>query len=283
MNQTKLRTPRHTRLLAYLVVFLIFFGGALIAMYPVLSTFLNNMEHARVARDFSSNLDEIPREQQNESLAAAQAYNSRLGSLPIYDAWNGPDNPVSPEYLDYLSHLADTEVMGQLTIPSIQSNLPIYHGTAGDTLEKGLGHLYGTSLPVGGASTHSALTGHTGMVNATLFDNLIDVVEGDAIYVRTAGQDIKYEVSNIQVVLPHETEALQVVEGEDLLTLITCTPYGVNTHRLLVTGHRVPMDPEEARIFDNAIRVLEPWMILVGSLVLLALLAVLVRVFRKRK
>lgn len=261
---------------------LVFVAGIIIAMYPVLASTLNNMEQARVAREFSGRVDEVPVEQQNTSLEAARDYNARLDSLPLYDAWNGPENPVSPEYEAYLGLLSDTNLMGQITIPSISSNLPIYHGTGEEVLDKGIGHLYGTSLPVGGENTHAALTGHTGMVNATLFNKLDEIATGDPVYIRTVGQDLKYEVSNIQVVLPHETESLRVVPGEDLITLITCTPYGVNSHRLLVTAHRVPMDPEEVRVFDNTIRIIEPWMLAVAGIVLLVLLAVAVRFIRRR-
>lgn len=282
MSQTTTRRPGAGRTAAYVLGVVIFLVGTLIATYPVLSSALNNMEQARVARDYSGQVKELPPEQQSASLLAAQEYNTRLDSLPLYDAWSGPENPISPEYEEYLGHLSDTPVMGQLTLPSIDSNLPIYHGTGEEVLEKGIGHLYGTSLPVGGESTHTSLTGHTGMVNATLFNKLDEVVLGDAVYIRTVGQDLKYEVSNIQVVLPHETESLRVIPGEDLLTLITCTPYGVNSHRLLVTAHRVPMDPAESEVFDKTIRIFEPWMLVVGVIVLLVLLAVVVRLIRKK-
>lgn len=265
-----------SRAVVIIVGVLIFIAGLLTVAYPIVASTLNNIEQARAARGFTGNLESIPPNTQMESLEAAIEYNKRIDQLPIYDAWNGPDNPVSPEYGEYLNHLADTTAMGQITIPAIDVNLPIYHGTDEETLDKGVGHLYGTSLPVGGEGTHSSLTAHTGMVNATLFNNLDQVVVGDVFYVRTVGQDLKYEVRDIDVVLPHETESLEAAPGQDLITLITCTPYGINSHRLLVTGHRVPMDPEEAKVFQDSGAIFEGWMYLVIGIVGAALLIVIV-------
>ena len=137
-------------------------------------------------------------------------------------------------------------VMAWIVIPSIHVSLPVYHGTETRTLADGVGHLFGTSLPIGGPSTHAVLTGHTGLSTATMFDNLTQDKKGDAFYVSSLGQTLKYEVVDIAVVKPEETDSLRKVPGRDLMTLITCTPYGVNSHRLLVTGERVPMDPTAA-------------------------------------
>ena len=137
-------------------------------------------------------------------------------------------------------------VMARIVIPSIHVSLPVYHGTDSRTLADSVGHLFGTSLPIGGPSTHAVLTGHTGLSTATMFDNLNQVKKGDPFYVSSLGQTLKYEVVDITVVKPEETDSLRKVPGRDLVTLITCTPYGVNSHRLLVTGERVPMDPTAA-------------------------------------
>ena len=163
--------------------------------------------------------------------------------------------------------------MATIKIPSIDVNLPIYHGTDTATLDKGVGHLFGTALPVGGESTHTVLTGHTGLGNATMFDQLTSVKMGDYFYIETAGRHLKYQVTDIRVVLPHETESLNKVEGKDLATLITCTPYGVNTHRLLVTGERVPMDEEAVAAEAAQVKgsVMKPWMIAVLASVVVIL------------
>jgi len=170
--------------------------------------------------------------------------------------------PSSAAYADYLSRLSGLGAMARLRIPSIGVDLPVYHSTSDETIAKGIGHLYGTALPVGGVGTHSVLTSHTGMANATLLDHLIDVREGSAIYVDVAGETLAYQVDQIKVVLPTDIEDLAVDPATDLLTVFTCTPYAVNTHRLLVRGHRIAFDPVVAAA-AQPVRpglVMEPWM-----------------------
>ena len=177
--------------------------------------------------------------------------------------------------------------MATVKIPSIDVNLPIYHGTETATLDKGIGHLFGTALPVGGESTHTVLTGHTGLGTATMFDQLTSLKEGDVFYIEVPGRHLKYQVTDIRVVLPNETETLNKVEGKDLATLITCTPYGINTHRLLVTGERVPMDEEAVAAEAAQVKgaVMKPWMIAVLAAVALIIVVstVLWIVSRKRR
>ena len=175
--------------------------------------------------------------------------------------------------------------MATIKIPSINVNLPIYHGTENATLDKGIGHLFGTALPVGGESTHTVLTGHTGLGNATMFDQLTSVKVGDVFYIETAGRHLKYEVTDIRVVLPTETESLNKVDGKDLATLITCTPYGINTHRLLVTGERVPMDDDAVAAEAAQVKgsVMKPWMIAVLASVVVILVIAAVIWLRSRK
>ena len=165
---------------------------------------------------------------------------------PILDPWLESQRPDAPQYQAYLHEMDIDPVMARIVIPSIHVSLPVYHGTDSRTLADSVGHLFGTSLPIGGPSTHAVLTGHTGLSTATMFDNLTQVKKGDAFYVSYLGQTLKYEVVDIAVVKPEETDSLRKVPGRDLITLITCTPYGVNSHRLLVTGERVPMDPTAA-------------------------------------
>ena len=167
-------------------------------------------------------------------------------------------------------------------------SLPVYHGTETRTLADGVGHLFGTSLPIGGSSTHAVLTGHTGLPTATMFDNLTRLRKGDAFYISSLGQTLKYEVTEITVVKPEETDSLRKVPGRDLVTLITCTPYGVNSHRLLVTGERVPMDPtaaaaEEAKALPAP---MQTWMkvIIVAVVIILAVVAgILGRLWWRRR
>ena len=175
--------------------------------------------------------------------------------------------------------------MATVKIPAINVNLPIYHGTESATLDKGIGHLFGTALPVGGESTHTVLTGHTGLGTATMFDQLTSLKEGDVFYIEVPGRHLKYQINDIRVVLPNETETLNKVAGKDLATLITCTPYGVNTHRLLVTGERVPMDEETVAAESAQVKgtVLRPWMIAILIAVAIILLVSAIVWARSRK
>ncbi|WP_237564252.1 class C sortase [Actinomyces sp. 432] len=253
-------------------------AGALVLAYPVLATQHNNARQQAIADQYQAQMDSVSPDVLAAELASADAYNQELASSPILDPWLDQQRPDTPQYQAYLAELDLDEVMAQIVIPKIHVDLPIYHGTDADTLAHGVGHLFGTALPVGGTSTHSVLTGHTGLGSATLFDDLTELEEGDAFYITVAGRTLKYEVNDIRVVLPTETESLNKVPGEDLVTLITCTPYGINTHRLLVTGTRVPMDPVQAAAEKAAATPapMRPWMLwLIGAVVLiLSVLAV---------
>lgn len=262
---------------------LIILLGLAVLMYPVISTQWNNRVQEQVAKQYEQNLTEIPHENVNEAYEAALAYNRSHTDGPILDPWLARISEDNAEYKLYESHLSGVAAMSQLVIPSIDVRLPVYHGTREDTLQKGLGHLYGSALPTGGEGFHSVITGHTGLTTATLFDDLVDVKEGDAIYISTFGKRMKYEVYDIEVVLPDQTESLAAQEGKDLLTLITCTPYGINTHRLLVHAERVPMDPDEEGVLDESTSTIQWWMWVLGGLSLLILLALVWWVLRERK
>lgn len=234
--------------------------GLLVLLYPVVATQWNNAEQLRVAEEYSKFEEETPPDVLAEALESARKYNDTRTTGPILDPWLARVGEDNAGYQAYLAELDMYETMGRIVVPSAQADLPIYHGTTKEVLRKGVGHLFGSDLPVGGESSHSVLTGHTGLSNATLFDNLKDVVEGDAIYVQISGERLKYEVHDIRVVLPNDTEGLGVKQGEDLLTLITCTPYGINSHRLIVTGHRVPMDPVDEQAFEESGLTWQWWM-----------------------
>lgn len=273
-----------------LVLLLLVVAGFAVLLYPVAATYLRNTEQASVADAYRRSQTEISVEERERWIDQASAYNEQTRGIPILDPWLArvsKDNAPYQDYLDQLNPSAtENPVMAVLSIPSIESKLPIYHGTEPDTLEAGIGHLYGSALPIGGEGNHSALTAHTGLTNATLFDRLDDVEMGDAFYLDVLGGTLKYEVHDIQVVLPHEVDSLQPVAGEDLVTLITCTPYGINSHRLLVHGTRVPMDPTESPedAFDTG-RVWQPWMIavLAAAAVIAVIIAALIWRNRRRR
>lgn len=282
----KKKTPLKWRLLTIAPPILLL-AGILVLLYPVFATQYNNARQERIASEFSAVAEQAGPDAVAESLRRADEYNLKASESPILDPWLDAQRPGTAQYQDYLSQLNLNDVMATIKIPSIDVNLPIYHGTDTATLDKGVGHLFGTALPVGGESTHTVLTGHTGLGNATMFDQLTSVKMGDYFYIETAGRHLKYQVTDIRVVLPHETESLNKVEGKDLATLITCTPYGVNTHRLLVTGERVPMDEEAVAAEAAQVKgsIMKPWMIavLASVVVILGIAGVIWLRSRKRK
>lgn len=286
-TQVELKDKQKSPRSSVLPVLLILIGLAVL-LYPVVATQWNNYQQTKVAEDYRAIMEDRAEKDPDsmaKALEAAREYNREGRGGPILDAWSSRDAEGNEEYQAYLEQLSGLPAMAQIVIPSIKVNLPVLHGTSDETLSKAVGHLFGTSLPVGGPDTHAVLTGHTGLTNATLFDNLTEVKEGDAIYLAVFGEKLKYEVHDIEVVLPEETDSLKVQEGKDLLTLITCTPYGINTHRLLVHAHRVPMDPDDSAL-DNAGPPIQWWMwaiLAVAVLVILFLIWWLRRQKRRRE
>ena len=269
------RANRWQVLRRVLLPLLLALAGIAVLLYPVIVTQLNNAEQAQVAQAYAEQEKATPQETLNAELAEAQNYNSSRATGPILDPWLARVAEDNPGYQDYLSRLNLYDAMARVVIPKIKVDLPVYHGTSEDSLKRGIGHLYGSHLPVGGTGTHSVLTGHTGLREATLFDNLHKLEEGDAIYVGVAGEKLKYEVSEIQVVLPDDTDSLVPIPGKDLITLVTCTPYGINSHRLLVTAHRVPLEPGDDSAFEGQSTVWQWWMILLVCIAVVFILGLL--------
>lgn len=233
--------------------------GLIVIIYPVVSTQWNNWQQNRAAAEYAKLQKSVPAEVSDKEWEDAHRYNEERADGPILDPWIDRFVPDNQAYQDYLAVLNSTDAMGRLIIPSVKTDLPIYHDTQEDTLQRGIGHLFGSDLPVGGEGTHSILTGHTGLPNATLFDNLKDLKEDDTFFVQVAGHKLKYQVDQIKVVLPDQVEALRSEEGKDFITLVTCTPYGINTHRLLVRGHQVPITENEKVMLEETQSVVWQW------------------------
>jgi sortase A len=222
----------------------------LVLVYPTAAAWFSQYDQSRLIETRASEVadgDVSPSIAQQ--LAEAHEYNDLLSAGALLQAnANVPTGAGTSEggQLDYDSLLADpTGVMARLRIPAIDVDLPIYHGTSDATLLKGVGHLEGTSLPVGGEGTHSVLTGHRGLASATLFTNLDKVKEGDTFTIEVLDQVLTYQVIRTQVVDPSDTASLRATAGEDLVTLVTCTPLGINSQRILVTGERITPTPQE--------------------------------------
>ena len=209
-------------------------------LYPLAGELLSERYHSDIETTYTAAIadtDDIELTAQRE---AAQRYNNMLSGAAI------TEGGASAPPLAYAQQLTVGGVMCYVEIPKIGVYLPVEHGTSADTLEKSVGHVVGTSLPVGGASTHAVLSAHSGMASSKLFSDIDQLAEGDTFYIHVLGEVLAYEVDSINTVLPTDTSLLQIEEGEDLVTLVTCTPFGINTHRLLVRGHRIPYTPEQA-------------------------------------
>lgn len=228
-------------------------AGLLCFAYPVCSTLWNN----RVSKEISAAYDKYNHDQAGDvrraHLRAARLYNARHKAIISSDPYDGTTDYMNkPEYKEYAKQLDEPMgIMGIVKIPKIGVKLPIYHGSSQEVLAHGAGHLYGTDLPVGGKNRHTVVTAHTGLADATMFDDLVNLKKGDYFYFDVQGETLRYKVFRISVVDPHDISLLQREKGRDLATLLTCTPYGVNSHRLLVTGYRVlpnPVKPPEDRV-----------------------------------
>lgn len=239
-KKTRRRTVGVLAALAFVIV------GTLMIAYPFASDYLNRAEQQKVIQTQVDAVNETPAEDLSAYMQAARDYNARLlsGATYVIDPFDASaQTATNEEYLSCLNLNGDG-VMGTLSIPSIGVELSIAHGTEGDEMNHGVGHVTNTSLPVGGASTHSVLAGHTGLPSAVIFDKLDKLQVGDYFVIQVLGEEHAYEVYATEVVLPNDTSGLAVSEGEDLVTLVTCTPYGVNSHRLLVHARRceIPQD-----------------------------------------
>lgn len=237
-KRRKKKSLRKKILKSLIVITLLTISLALIA-YPYISNYIYEHQIGGIV-DTLEKQEEEENEEYKEEIARAVSYNEVLaqGNIKLTDPFKEEYLPEGTEEYHSLLNMTDDGVMGFIKIPCIDVSLPIYHGTSGAVLEKGVGHLEGTSLPVGGDSTHCVLTGHSGMSRAKLFSDLGNMEKGDMFFLSVMGQKLAYVVDQISVVLPSEVSSLSITDGADCCTLITCTPYGVNTHRLLVRGIR---------------------------------------------
>ena len=217
--------------------------GAGILFYPTISSQWNRYRDSQLISDYSKKVASYTKDRYREVWEEAKAYNDQHLQNYIMDAFdeNTEEYILTHPYDTLLNPMGDY-IMGYIEIPKIDVRMPIYHGIGKAALEKGAGHIEGTSLPIGGPGTHAVLSGHRGMPGRKLFTDLDLIVVGDQFYLKVLNETLAYQVDQILTVLPHETDDLDIIPGEDLVTLVTCTPYGVNTHRLLIRGRRIPYD-----------------------------------------
>lgn len=251
------RAPR-PRLSTVLIVILLLLGLGLV-VYPLVSSHLYDRSSSSVIASYDESVSSAGHDEAERQFELARAYNESLKKADV--VLTDPFDPstvedVSESY-ESIMNVAGDGVIGHVEIPKIDVDLPIYHGTSSQVLEEGVGHMANTSLPTGDEGVHAVLTGHTGLPKARLFTDLVELEKGDIFYVHVLDQTFAYRVDQISIVEPSDSSQLQVVEGKNYVTLLTCYPYGVNSHRLLVRGERIPLDEAEAT--DQATEPMGMW------------------------
>ena len=257
-----------------ILLILVLVVGLSLILYPTIADWWNSFHQSRAIADYDAILSEMKEEDYTHLFEAAMAYNEQLRQLKFplmyYDQVPGYDD---------LLNITGTGIMGYIDIPSIQVELPIYHGTSEGVLQIAAGHVEGSSLPTGGENTHCVISAHRGLPSARLFTDLDKMQIGDTFTLSVVDRILTYEVDQILTVLPHEVEPLYVQEGEDYCTLVTCTPYGINTHRLLVRGTRIENAEEVVvkRVTADAVQI-QPLLVapMVAAPILLLLLIILI-------
>lgn len=268
--------------LSSIILVLIFIIGLSLLLYPSFSDYWNSFHQSRAIASYAQSVTTIDDDQYEKMWAQAQEYNTTLAKKQ--NRWVLSEE----EYEEYegLLNIGGTGIIGYIEIPNIKVSLPIYHGVDEAVLQIAVGHIEGSSLPVGGEGTHCVISGHRGLPSAKLFTNLDEMEEGDHFMMRVLDETLTYEVDQIRIVEPEDLSALEIEEGKDLCTLVTCTPYGINSHRLLVRGHRVENmeSANSIRVTADAMQI-DPVMVapVIAVPILLILLIWLLVHYRKRR
>ena len=254
---------------------IIFITGLGIASYPFISNMVAQRHASQVVKDYETNVEEMDEEKIDAMKEAAKKYNEQLSNVVSVDDEN-ENNEQGESYADLLNI---GETLGYITIPKIDVNLPIYNGTSQDVLSKGVGHMEQSSYPLGGESTHCVLTGHRGLPSAVLFTDLDKLEIGDEFYLHVLDEILAYKVDQIKVVEPNESGDLEIIDGKDYCTLVTCTPYAINSHRLLVRGERTEYKGEQDKQTKNQMqtgaltkRIVDVWPWLLGAFLVAVLI-----------
>lgn len=262
--------------------------GLIISLYPLISNIYSRRNQMDVIDKYQEGVEKIDKLEMINELELANAYNRKLNQAIVLTDPFDPNaiDMADDVYYDILNY-TDDGVMAYINIPKIDVNLPIYHGTDNEHMLKGVGHLVGTSFPVGGIDTHAVLSAHSGLSTAELFTNLADLKKGDLFYIHVLNNVLAYEVDKINVVKPDETNDLKIAPGKDYVTLVTCTPYGINSHRLLVRGHRVEYDPnlekQESKKANNDVWFEEYIKSIISGIGIIVLIIIFIVVFKRVK
>lgn len=233
------------------ILVMIFLLGLSLLLYPSFSDYWNSFHQSRAIMQYSENVANMDNEKYMQQFNEAHQFNQEL----VKKSYQWKLSDAEKEIYEAILNITETGIMGYIEIPSLNTTLPIYHGTDEKVLQIAIGHLEGSSLPVGGESTHSVVSGHRGLPSAKLFSDLDEMENGDIFMLHILDETLTYEVDQIRIVLPEEVKDIEIIEGKDLCTLVTCTPYGINSHRLLVRGHRVdnPEHIQAQRVSADAV------------------------------
>lgn len=263
---------KENKLVIFLFIPMILLGLGLL-LYPFISNRISVGHYQKVIQTYDKKVSEETRDANNKLLMDAREYNRSLSFGEVVDVFQNPEVKNSDRYLSILN-INDNGMMGYISIPKIDVRIPIYHGTTSDVLQKGVGHLDGSSFPVGGESTHAILSAHRGLPSSKLFTDLDQLKKGDIFYIYILDQVLAYQVDQVLVTEPSETDALRIVDGKDYITLVTCTPYAINTHRLLVRGERIEYNEQVEKDIEVDYALSTADIILYISLVIALLLIV---------
>ncbi len=269
--------------IASIIMFLL---GSLIFFYPTISNYIANKQFQSAISNYTEKVTEINEEDLSSEYEKALEYNNALNGTEIHDPFVPGSGYVLPDNYEDVLNISGDGIMGYIEIPKISLKLPIYHGSSEETLANGVGHLEATALPIGGEGNNPILTGHRGLPRAELFTRLDEIKKSDLIYIRVLNDNLAYEVDNINVIVPDDVSTLQPISGKDMITLITCTPYGINTHRLVIQGVRVPyVEPDKKKNSNVSYTKLTESMKsrVYGIIVGIVILVVIMFIYNKRK
>lgn len=262
-----------------LLLVIVFGVGVGLLLYPALSDYWNSFHQSRSISLYSETVANMDMEEYEKIIEEARRYNARIAENGL--RWTLTDS--EKEEYDQILKIDETSAMGYIEIPKINCKLTIYHGTSDNALHTGVGHIEGASLPVGGADSHCVLSGHRGLPSAKLFTDLDQLAEGDSFSLTILNETLTYEVDRIRVVEPSDFSELQIVDGEDYCTLVTCTPYGINTHRLLVRGHRIANPNGEAGVIADALQIAPVYIAPFVSVPILVMLLIWMLISTRKK
>lgn len=279
-KQTK--QPKRLNILVPIMIFMI---GAGIFLYPAVSNYFNTLHQNETIQTYLAKLSTADQEQLDSLWNEANLYNDQLAGEVLHDPFVAGSGYMIPENYDHVLNPQGDGVMGYLEIKKIDVHLPIYHGTSEEVLKKGVGHLEFTSLPIGGLNRHSVLSAHRGLPSSLLFSRLDELKIGDTFNIHLLNEDHCYQVDSIETILPEELSFLQLDPNQDWITLLTCTPYGVNTHRLLVRGHRIAYEQpiQEEQQASSLPKWLKEYVVSIGIGLIVLLLVVAVWIWRKKR